>query len=447
MLAQEQASPLLTMSTDGYRIVSEVLQRAERFISIASHRFYDDTIADLLVEKRNLGIYVELVTTPPEAARTGDLVEWSRRLQKQLAVSGVRVYRCTWELGRQPRTGSTFGGRRYSMHANFLVTDIHAVILSTDLTEAFSDRRDTAAYIVYDDWDRVQTLHNMFERLKDFYLNCETHVPPRCIDASYRPRKILVGYPYVDAAFSPNTGFYLLPFEAHGRPAIEHAISEATDYIYCITDATVDDALLRCLLEKKLRNPGVECKLVTTPQLLRRNRAKRADYVQLSAHGVDVKALDRFRMNLLVTENVVIAGSLAFSPLGLGRKRIDSGSPLWLEHTALMDVNADPAFVAQGKTAFNQLYDAARFPYGDWYSKDARAQLRFAGARRISAEARESLSTLIYRETRATALRIKRLADLAVERGRTRNARKPHIRRGDVVDAYKLLQREDATPA
>jgi hypothetical protein len=447
MLAQEQASPLLTTTTEGYRIVSGVLQRAERFISVASHRFYDETLADLLIEKRNLGIYVEVVTTPPEAAGTDDLVEWSRRLQKQLAVSGVRVYRCDWELGRPSRTVSTSGGRRYSMHANFLATDNHAVILSTDLTKAFSDRCDMAAYIVYDDWDRIQTLQNKFESLKDFYLNCEAHVLPRCIDSSYRPRKILVGYPYVDADSSLKDDFSLLPFEAYGRPVIEHAISEATDYVYCISDATIDDALLRCLQGKKIRIPGVECKLVTSPQLLRRNRAKRADYVQLSAYGVDVKALNRFRMNLLVTENVVITGSLAFSAMGLGRKRIDSGFPLWFEHTALMHVNTDPAFIAQGKTAFMQLYDAARFLYGDWYSKDARTQLRLAGARRISAEAKETLSTLIYRETRATAQRIKRLAELAVEQGRTRNARKPYIRRGDVVDAYKLLQRKDATPA
>lgn len=410
-----------------------------------SPRFYDDRIADLLVEKRNLGIYVELVTTPPEAARTGDLVEWSRRLQKQLAVSGVRVYRYDWELGRQSRV-STFGGRRYALHADFLVTDRDAVILSADLTKAVSEGRDTSAYIVYDDWDRVQALQTQFERLKDLSLNLEAHVPSRCIDSSHRPRKILVGNPYVDAAFSPKDGFYLLPFEAYGRTAIEHAVSAATDYVYCITDAPLDDALLRCLRAKKKRTPGVECRLVTSPQLLQRNRAKRADYVQLSAYGVEVKALDRFRMNLLVTENGVVAGSLDFSALGLGRRRVDSGFPLWLEHTALMDVNTEPAFIAQGKTAFMHLFDAARFPYGDWFSKDARAQLRFAGARRISAEAKAALSTLIYRETRATAQRIKRLAELAVEQGRARNARNPHIRRGDVVDAYKLLQRDDEAP-
>jgi len=435
----------IEVTDNGFPVLKKIIEMAEKYVYFASFLFYDEKVADLLIKKRESGMPVELLTTPSDAARSDELKEWSTQLQKRLESSGVKVIPCEWEVGQPERTVSTFaGGRRptwFAMHAKYLVTDKHAVIMSADITQDFNKGGQWDSFVIYDEPKRIQLLREKYELIKDFFTGVESYVPKEYIDSTLEPRKLLRGYPLKEITPSIEDGFYILPLDAYGRQAIEKLIDDSEDFLYCTYETIYDDKLTFNILKKLITSPRIDFRMLSPPlTVYQQNPLKaRANFVQLASHGAEIKNLENLRTKMMITDKAVISGSFDLSVMGIGRFRREKGLKLWVESTEIMDVNTDKSFIAQAKSSFLKLYEKASKQYGEWFKKDAEKSLRSAGAKIIANEAKLALGLLIFNEGRKSSECIKKISVIAVEVARLFNKNKPYVKADYVLKAEQIL--------
>ena len=438
-------APRIEITESGFSVLKEIIKTAEKYVCFVSFLFYDEKVADLLIEKCRSGVSVELLTTPPEAAGSSELKEWSSKLQERLESSGVKVVPCEWEVGQPERTVSTFaGGRRptwYALHTKFLVTDKHAVVMSADLTKDFNEDKKWDSFIIYDGHKRVRLLQEKYELVKNFFTNLEDYVSEEYIDSAIEERKLLKGYPFEEAAASVKDGFHILPLDAYGRHIVERLINDSEEFIYCVYETIYDDELSFNFLKKMITSPHVDFRILSPPlTVYQQNPLKaRTNFVQLAAHGAEIKNLNDLRAKIMITDKAVLSGSFDLSVMGVGRFRREKGLKLWVGSTEIMDINTDKNFISQAKLSFLKLYERASKQYGKWFEKDAGKSLRSAGATRIAGEAKESLGLLIFNEGRKSSDRIKRISVIAVEIARLSNKNKPYVMAKDILGAEQIL--------
>lgn len=439
------STPTVRITNNGFPVLKKIIEIAEKYVYLASFLFYDEKVADLLIEKSKSGISVELLTTPSDAARSDELKEWSTRLQKRLESSGVKVIPCELEVGQPQRTVSTFaGGRRptwFAMHAKYLVTDKHAVIMSADITQDFNNGGDWDSFVVYGEPKRILLLREKYELMKDFFTDVECYVPKEYIDSALEPRKLLRGYPLKEVTPSIEDGFYILPLDAYGRQIIEKLIDDSEDFIYCTYETIYDDKLSFNILKKLITSPRVDFRILSPPlTVYQQNPLKaRANFVQLASHGAEIRNLENLRTKMIITDKAVISGSFDLSVMGIGKFRREKGLKLWVESTEIMDINTDKSFISQAKSSFVELYERASKQYGEWFKKDAEKSLRSAGAKRIASEAKETLGLLIFNEGRKSSEHIKKISVIAVEIARLFNKNKPYVKADHILNAEQIL--------
>jgi len=435
----------IEITKDGFSVLEKIIERAEKYVYLASFLIYDERVANMLIEKSKSGISVELLTTPSDAARSDELKEWSTKLQTRLESSGVKVIPCEWEVGQPQRTVSTFaGGRRptwFAMHAKYLVTDKHAVIMSADLTQNFNKGGQWDSFVIYDEPKRIQLLSQKYTLMKDFFNRVESYVPKEYIDSTLEPRKLLRGYPLKEATPSIEDGFYVLPLDAYGRQVIEKLIDYSEDFIYCTYETIYDDKLTFNILKKLITNPRIDFRILSPPlTVYQQNPLKaRANFVQLASHGAEIKNLENLRTKMIITDKGVISGSFDLSVMGIGRFRREKGLKLWVESTEIMDINTDKNFISQAKSSFLELYRIAAKQYGEWFKKDAERSLRSAGAKMIANEAKLALGLLIFNEGRKSSERVKKISVIAVEIARLFNRTKPYVKVDYILNAEQIL--------
>ena len=435
----------IEITENGFSVLKKIIEMAEKYVYLASFLFYDEKVADLLIEKSKSGISVELLTTPSDAARSDELKKWSTQLQKRLESSGVKVIPCEWEVGQPQRTVSTFaGGRRptwFAMHAKYLVTDKHAVIMSADLTQDFNKGGDWDSFIIYDDLQRILLLHKKYELLKHFFAEVEARVPKEYISSALKPRKLLKGFPFEEVTPSIEDGFYILPLDTYGRKVVEKLISDSEEFIYCVYETFYDDKLSFDILKKLITSPRIDFRIISTPlTVYQQNKEKaRANFVQLASHGAEIKNIKNLRVKMMITDKAVISGSFDISVMGIGKYRTEKGLKLWVESTEIMDINTDKSYISQAKSSFLELYERASKQYGEWFKKDAERSLRSAGAKRIASEAKETLGLLIFNEGRKSSERIKKISVIAVEIAKLSNDTRPYVRAQDIFNAEQML--------
>lgn len=435
----------IEITQNGFSVLKEIIEKAEKYVHLASFLFYDEKVADLLIEKAKSGLSVELLTTPSDAARSDELKEWSSQLQKKLESFSVKLIPCEWEVGQPQRTVSTFaGGRRptwFAMHAKYLVTDKHAVIMSADLTQDFHEGGEWDSFIIYDEPKRILWLREKYELMKDFFTSVKNYVPREYIDSALEPRKLLRGYPLKEVTPSIEDGFYILPLDAYGRHVVEKLVNDSEDFIYCMYETIYDDKLSFIFLKKLITSPRIDFRLLSPPlTVYQQNPLKaRANFVQLASHGAEIKNIENLRTKMMITDKAVVSGSFDLSVMGIGKFRREKGLKLWVESTEIMDINTDKSFISQAKSSFLELYERASKQYGEWFKKDAVRSLRSAGAKRIANEAKLAMGLLIFYEGRKSSERIKKISVVAVEIARLFNKNKPYVKADHILDAEQIL--------
>jgi hypothetical protein len=435
----------IEITENGFSVLEKTIGVAEKYVYLASFLFYDEKVANLLMEKSKSGISVELLTTPSDAARSDELKEWSTQLQKRLESSGVKVIPCEWEVGQPQRTVSTFaGGRRptwFAMHAKYLVTDKHAVITSADITQDFNKGGNWDSFTIYDEPKKILLLREKYELMKDFFTSVQSYVPKEYIDSALEPRKLLRGYPLKEVTLSIADGFYILPLDAYGRQIIEKLIDDSEHFVYCTYETIYDDKLSFNIIKKLITSPRIDFRILSPPlTVYQQNPLKaRANFVQLASHGAEIKNLENLRTKMIITDKAVISGSFDLSVMGIGKFRREKGLKLWVESTEIMDINTDKSFISQARSSFLELYERASKQYGEWFKKDAVRSLRSAGAKMIANEAKLAMGLLIFNEGRRSSERIKKISVIAVEIARLINKNKPYVKADHILNAEQIL--------
>jgi len=438
-------APRVEFTNNGFSVLKEVISEAEKHVYLTSFLFYDEKVAELLIDKRSKNIAVEILTTPSIAARSDELKEWASQLQKRLQSSGINVITCDWEVGQPQRTVSTFAGGRsptwFAMHAKYLVTDKHALVMSADLTQDFNKGGEWDSFVIYDDPKKIQLFLEKYEQLKKFFFNVQSYVPEEYIDFKVQPRKLLRGYQLKEVEPSIEDGVYILPLDTYGRKVMEKIIDSSEEFIYCVYETFYDDALSFSILRKLITSPRIDFRILSPPlTVYQQNPLKaRANFVQLASHGAEIKNIKGLRAKMMITDKGVVSGSFDISVMGLGRFRTENKLKLWVESTEIMDINTDKGFISLAKSSFLKLYEKASKQYGEWFKKDAEISLRLAGAARVAAKAKEALGLLIFSEGRRSIERIKKIALIAVEIAKLSNEAQPYVKADHVVNAEQIL--------
>lgn len=441
------STPRVEVTDDGFSVLSRIINAAEQHIHLTSYVFYDEKVAELLIDKRKKSVSVEIVTTPSAAAKSSKLKERASNLQRRLQASGIDVIACDWEVGQPQRTVSTFAGGRsptwFAMHGKYVVTDKHAVIMSADLTEDFNEGGKWDSFVIYDDPKKIQGLLDKHEQLKKFFGNVESHVSAEYIDTEVQSqgRKLLRGYPLKEVEPEIQDGTYILPLDIYGRKAVDRIIDSSEEFIYCMYETFYDDKLSFSILKKMITTPHIDFRILSLPlTAYQQNPLKaRANFVQLVSHGVEIKNLPRLRGKMMITDKGVVSGSFDISVMGLGKSRTEDKIKLWVESTEIMDINTDENFISLAKSSFRKLYDKSLKQYGEWFKKDAEMSLRSAGAVKVSSEAKEALGLLIFNEDRKSIERTKKISLIAVEIAKLSNKTKPYVKADHVIKAEQIL--------
>jgi hypothetical protein len=439
----------IELTDDGFLLLKGIIEEADKYVYLASFLFYEEELANLLIEKSKAGAHVEILTTPPEAAGTGELKTWSTAVQEKLRSAGVLVIPCRWEVGQPQRTTSTFAGGRqptwFALHMKFLVTDKHAAVMSADLTRDFQQRKHWDSFVVYDEPSRIVALRDEYENIKTFYADVEHHVSKDYIDATVESRRLLRGYPLRTIEPSFADGFYILPLDTYGRKVVEKVVDSSEKFIYCAYETFYDDQLSFHILRKLITSPRIDFRLLTPPlTVYQQNPLKaRASFVQLASHNAEIRSLENVRAKIMIADKAVISGSFDLSVMGIGKARAEKGLKLWVESTEILDINTNPAFISRARSAFLDLYGRAAVQYGKWFEKDAERSLRSAGAKLIAREAKEALGLLIFDAGRQANQRIRKISLIAVEIAKLSSTTRPYVMVQHITGAEQIVLHEE----
>ena len=433
------------INSDGFKVIREVIDKSEKFVFLTSFLFYDEKVADLLIDGIKRGLTVELLTTPAVAARSDELKRAAKKLQEKLRSSGVSIIASDWEVGQPQRTTSTFAGGRsptwFAMHCKFIVTDKQAVIMSADLTQDFNEGGSWDSFVVYNAPEKVASFLKKYKQLKEFFLKVDEKISKEYIDPKVLPRKLLRGYPVREEEASVEDGVYILPLDRYGRQTLEQIIDKAEEFIYFVYETFYDDKLSFHVIKKLVTNPKIDLRVLSPPlSVYQQNPIKaRANFVQLASYGAKIKNIQKLRAKMIITDKGVISGSFDISVMGLGKYRTEHKLKLWVESTEIMDINTSSEIISLAKEAYLKIFERASYQYGKWYKRDAEKSLRSAGAAIIANEAKETLGLLIFNEGRRSIERIRKISLIAVEIAKLSNKTKPYVKADNVINAERIL--------
>lgn len=472
------------ITNKNFDVIKEVIDKANNYIKIVSFLFYDEKLCDLLIQKykSNNNIKIEIITTPPDAAEKEEVKIIAKKIQDKLRMHGIEVFSCDLEVGQPELTISTRAGGRipkwYLMHSKFLVTDKHAIIMSSDITQDFSSKNnDWNSYIIYDNPKIVELVYEKFGLLKQICTNIKDFVNSRYMDASVEPRKLIKGYPYneihqktiniIDSIrnyylqkyfqptleensnfnekiITPKNNFYLLPHEVFGREIINQAIEDANEFIYLIYETIYDDDLTFLFIKKLIKNPQIDFKIITTSlrnYVQNKNKVK-ATFLQLASYGAKIRIMNHLKAKMLITDKLVISGSFDLVKMGIGLiRKIKTGNTkekVIVGSTEIMNINLESQFIKKAKNQFLKVFEMASEEMHTWFKKDAENILRAAGAKLIDRKAKEMFSYMILHRKRIILVELKIIALIAVEIAKLRNKKRPYVKEMDIKNAETI---------
>lgn len=151
-----------------YEVITKVLENleeAEEFIKIAVFQIHLDSLFDLLEDKLNQGISVDILTLPYDSINESVSADVISRFEN-LINSGANIHLCKWNVGDPERT-STAIGRWYSFHGKFIVTDKSAIALSANFTR--TNELD-AAVIIESEQTMIDQFNDKFDELIELFI-------------------------------------------------------------------------------------------------------------------------------------------------------------------------------------------------------------------------------------------------------------------------------------
>jgi len=429
-----------------FPILEQIIKEAAEYVHLVSFLLYDEKTRDLLIEKRKTtNLSIEVYTTPPEAAESSGLKDLSTRLQYDLRAAGVKVVPCDWEVGRPELTISTRAGGRiprwFALHAKFLVTDKHALVMSADINETFSKGGDWNTCLIHTDQHHITLLEKKYQTLKGFFSDVHVNLGTSYVDDTWPTRKLIKGYPYYEREIPVTDGFYLLPNEGYARRAIGKIIDESEEFIYCAFETLYDDELNRTIMSKLIHMPTVDFRIISAPltTYVQNPLKTRAVFLQLVSYGAKIRNLENLRGKMIVTDKALLTGSFDLAKMGIGTVRsIGKGIKALVASTDIMGIAREEQLIQSARDQFLNLYEKAIEDYGLWFVNDAERILRLAGAKRIAEDAKRMLGSIIFSGGRKAETRIRKISIISVELARLEAEISPFVRGEHIQKADQI---------
>lgn len=236
------------------RVIDE-LEKAEEFIRIAIFQLHNRDVFDVLSEKLQDGVSVEILTLPYDSINE-DIREEVTQLFEDLDKNGASLHFCRWNIGDPERT-TTAVGRWYSFHSKFIVTDKAAIALSANFTQ----ESELDALLVFEgESERIDEYKRKFDELIERFVIehsgysgsirqkiINTNLPnvlslfelPRVIETDTHRNHWIQDYPssLCPADVPIEDKLCIAPFDTKGRNLVMELITEAQEFVYISTES------------------------------------------------------------------------------------------------------------------------------------------------------------------------------------------------------------------
>jgi len=354
-------------STSVVSKVLEELEKAEEFIKIAVFQIHLESLFDLLEQKVNQGIEVDIFTLPYDSINESVSESVVTRLER-LSNLGASLHFCKWNVGDPERT-STAIGRWYSFHGKFIVTDKSAIVLSANFTR--SNELD-ATIIIEDEQSFVDNFVERFNELLNLFVNeqdgYEGEIRRKIINSELDNIEIVFELPNViettthqnnwvkhyPVALCPNDieieeKLYFAPFEVKGRNIYEKILNKAEEYIFISSESFTDKDFSLFLRQLKIEKQIKICLLTGFTSMDFTDRIQKM-YRELIADEIQLYTIeDDLHAKLLITDKHLLIGSINLNKMNLG---FNKTKKYWRENTETFFVTFDESLIQEAKAKF-----------------------------------------------------------------------------------------------
>lgn len=349
--------------------VLEEIQRAEEFIMIAVFQIHLDRLFDLLEQKANAGLEIDILTLPYDSINDVIRDVVSTRLDR-LSELGINLHFCKWNVGDPERT-TTAIGRWYSFHGKFIVTDKSAIALSANFTR---DNELDASIIIKDEQTSIDNFVSKFHKLLELFVtehngyegtirNNITNSDldninavfdlPNVIQTTTHQNFWIKHYP---SSLCPDDieieeKLYIVPFDIKGRSIYEKVLNHAQDYIYISAESFTDIDFVSFLRQLKFEK---QLKIMLLTGFRAQDYTDRIQkmYRELLAANIALYTIeDDLHAKLIITDKHLLIGSINLNKMNLGFKQT---SKYWRENTETFFITTDDTLIRTAKAKFEK---------------------------------------------------------------------------------------------
>ncbi|MBI5021897.1 MAG: phosphatidylserine/phosphatidylglycerophosphate/cardiolipin synthase family protein [Ignavibacteriales bacterium] len=346
------------------RVIQE-LSGATEYIRIAVFQLHNTALFNLLNDKLDHGLSVEIITLPYDSINR-DIRQQVTALFENFIAHGGQVSFCRWNVGDPERT-TTAVNVWYSFHGKFIVTNNRAIALSANLTE----NPEVDACLIFNDQEVITQFNNKFEELKELFVTSIEgyegtirrriiEVGPENVDRIFElPRTIqnqelannwILGYPedLCPSEIQIEDKLYLAPFECRARDFFEKIISEAEEYVYISAESFTDPDIPAFL--SRIRFEHIDIKILTSPSSMDFAERVQNTMRNLLASGIEIRSsAEDLHAKVIITDQLVVVSSVNLNKMNLGFKK---PTGYWRANTETITVCRDIAVRRDAKNNY-----------------------------------------------------------------------------------------------
>lgn len=316
------------------KIVAE-LSDAHEFIKIAIFQLHNGKIFQVLNNKLQEGIEVEIFTLPYDSINE-DVRDEVTVFFKNLEKKGAKLHFCRWNVGDPFRT-TTAVGRWYSFHGKFIVTDKSAIALSANFTQS----QELDATIIYrNENNKIEEFNRRFDELVILFTTenegyngiirkkiMDTNLPnieqvfslPSGIQTEIHKNHWIQHYPA--QLCSENTmiedRLYVSPFKCRARDFLMALISQASEFVYISTESFTDPGFSKFLASMRLS--GLDIKILSGATSMDFQDRMQRMLRELLAYEIDLRTTElSLHAKIIITDKHVVVSSVNLNNMNLG---------------------------------------------------------------------------------------------------------------------------------
>ena len=366
---------IFDFSTEVIPLIIKEIELAEKYIRIAMFQIHHEDVFNVLSNKINQGLKVEILTLPYDSINE-DVRQQVESRFRGLEKDGATIYFDKWNVGDPSRT-TTAVGRWYSFHGKLIVTEKSAIALSANFTQ--SQELD-AVLIFRDDYEKIGEFNEKFNELLTFFVSrdndfdgqvhrkitdvttesdVEIFQLPDNVDIKHKSHWIR-HYPVeiCKPEVPIEEKLYITPFDCRGRDFIKKLIEDAEEYVYISTESFTDMDFSDFLANTSI-NRNIEIKVLSGTRTMDFTDRVNNMLRDLLAQEMDIRTTDEdLHAKLIITDKVLMVSSVNLNKINLG---FYVTKKYWRENTESILVCKNPKIVRFAKEEylkiFNECYD------------------------------------------------------------------------------------------